>query len=218
MRSVLRVSFGPWTLDTGRRQLLRDGAEVRLSPKAFDLVQMLTEHPEKAFSKAEIHQHLWPDSFVSDGSLTILIAEIRQILKDDAQRPKYVRTVQRFGYAWCAEVVRADDVAPRRADGRNGWIVWGDRSAPLPEGDTILGRAADAGIRIDFPGVSRHHARITVASTGVTLEDLESRNGTFLRGQRIAGPVVLSDGDEVRLGPFAIVFRLVSPESSTSPM
>lgn len=218
MRSVLRVSFGPWTLDTDRRQLLRGGAEVRLSPKAFDLLQVLTAHPEKAFSKAEIHQHLWPDSFVSDGSLTLLIAEIRQVLKDDAQRPKYVRTVQRFGYAWCAEVVTADAVAPRRGDGRNGWIVWGDRSVPLPEGVTILGRAADAGIRIDFPGVSRHHARISVSGGQALLEDLESRNGTFVRGEKIAEKIRLADGDEIRLGPVPVVFRLVSPESSTSPM
>jgi pSer/pThr/pTyr-binding forkhead associated (FHA) protein len=52
----------------------------------------------------------------------------------------------------------------------------------------------------------------------VTLEDLESRNGTYRGSEKIIGPVELSDGDEIRLGPVRITFRLVSPESSTSPM
>ena len=88
--------FGPWTLDAERRQLLREGVDVRLSPKAFDLLTLLATH-DKAFSKGELHEHLWPNTFVSDGSLTILIAEIREVLGDDAQRPQYIRTVQRFG-------------------------------------------------------------------------------------------------------------------------
>ena len=77
-------------LDPAHRQLFRDGTEVPLSPKAFDLLNLLAEHHDRAFSKADLHQHLWPDSFVSDGSLTILIAEIRQVLGDDAQHPKSV--------------------------------------------------------------------------------------------------------------------------------
>ena len=212
------MSFGPWTLDPARRQLLRGGIEVPLSPKAFDLLSVLAEHHDRAFSKADLHRHLWPNSFVSDGSLTILVAEIRQTLGDDAQRPIYVRTVQRFGYAFCAEVARARAGAPPNAAGRNGWLVWGDNSIPLVEGDTILGRAPDAGIRFDVPGVSRRHARVSVAGEQVTLEDLGSRNGTCVRGEKITGMAHLTDGDDIRLGPIAILFRLVSPDSSTAPM
>lgn len=215
--SPMRLSFGPWTLDSDRRQLLRDGGQVPLSPKAFELLKLLAEHHDRAFSKAELHQHLWPETFVSDGSLTILIAEIRDVLGDEAQRPRFVRTVQRFGYGFCAEVVKVHAASPRIAHGKNGWIVWGDHSMPLVEGETILGRAPDAGIRFDIPGVSRRHARITVAGEQLTLEDLGSRNGTCLRGEKITGPVRLADGDEIRLGPVPIVFRLVSPESSTWP-
>ena len=214
----MRLSFGFWTLDSARRQLLRGDAVVPLSPKAFDLLRLLAESSERAFSKAEIHEQLWPETFVTDGNLALLIAEIRRALEDDAQQPRYIRTVQRFGYAFCATIVKGETGAVPVAGTRHGWVVWGDRSIALAEGATILGRAADAGIQFDFPGVSRHHARITVSGGQATLEDLASRNGTSLRGAKITGPVQLADGDEIRLGPFAVVFRLVSPDSSTVPM
>jgi DNA-binding winged helix-turn-helix (wHTH) protein len=213
----MRLSFDPWTLDTDRRLLLRDGIAAPLSPKALDLLRLLAEHHERAFSKAELHAHLWPDTFVSDGSLTILIAEIRAALADDAQRPRFVRTVQRFGYAFCAPVVRSEVPNTQRAD-RAGWVVWQDRSLPLVAGSTILGRADEADLRFDLPGVSRHHARIDIKHGAITLEDLGSRNGTYLRGERITGRAALTDGDEIRLGPVRLTFRLVSSESSTVSM
>jgi hypothetical protein len=196
---------------------LHGGEPASLSPKAFDLLRLLAEHHERALSKAEIHQHLWPNTFVSDGSLTILVAEIRQVLKDDADRPRFIRTVRRFGYGFCAPVVRTD-AAQRSLEPRSAWVIWGDRSIGVAEGDTILGRALDATIRLDVPGVSRRHARISVEGANVTVEDLGSQNGTYVRGEKISGRAVLEDGDELRLGPASMLIRLVSPDSSTLPM
>jgi hypothetical protein len=188
-----------------------------LSPKAFDLLTLLAQHHQKALSKSEIHHQLWPDTFVSDGNLTILVAEIRSALGDSANQPKYVRTVRRFGYEFCAPVSRADAPDPRMAQQSNGWLIWGDRSIGLAEGETLLGRAADAHVRFEVPGVSRRHARIFVDRAKVTLEGLGSQNGTYLQGKRISN-AVLTDGDEIRLGPVSIVFRFVSADSSTLPI
>jgi len=213
----LRFSFDPWTLDADRRVLLRGGAPVSLSPKAFDLLRLLAEHHERAFSKAELHQHLWPNTFVSDGSLTILVAEIRQVLQDDAERPRFIRTVRRFGYGFCAPVAKTD-ASQAAAEARNAWVIWGNKSIAVGEGETILGRALDATIRFDVPGVSRRHARISVAGVDVSVEDLGSQNGTYVRGEKISGRAALGDGDELRLGPVAVFIRLVSPDNSTIPM
>ena len=212
----MRFSFDSWTLDAGRRVLLRGGDPVSLSPKAFDLLRLLAEHHERAFSKAELHQHLWPDTFVSDGSLTILIAEIRQVLQDDAERPRFIRTVRRFGYGFCAPV--ETEGTSRISPEVNAWVIWGNRSIAVGEGETILGRSLDATIRFDVPGVSRRHARISVAGGNVSVEDLGSQNGTYVRGEKISGRTALGDGDELRLGPVAVVIRLVSPDKSTLPM
>jgi DNA-binding winged helix-turn-helix (wHTH) protein len=213
----MMLSFGSWTLDADRRLLARNGEPVSLSPKAFDLLKLLAEHHDRAFSKAELHQLLWPNTFVSDGSLTILIAEIRKVLADDAERPRFVRTVRRFGYGFCAPVSR-DSADVVLAPGRSGWLIWGSKSIALRAGETILGRALEAHIRFDVPGVSRRHARIVLEAGDVTVEDLDSQNGTYLRGERIARRVALTDGDDIRFGPVSVVFRLVSPDSSTVPM
>lgn len=213
----MRFSFGAWTLDADRRLLLHGGDPVSLSPKAFDLLRLLAEHHERAFSKAELHQCLWPNTFVSDGSLTILVAEIRQVLQDDADRPRFIRTVRRFGYGFCASVARTD-ASQTSVEPRTAWLIWGNRSIGVAEGETILGRALDAAIRFDVPGVSRRHACISVEGANVTVEDLGSQNGTYVRGEKISGRAALGDGDELRLGPVSMLIRLVSPESSTLPM
>lgn len=89
--------------------------------------------------------------------------------------------------------------------------MWEKRQIPLTEGRTVLGRAPDAGAWIDAPGISRHHARITMQGSHATLEDLGSKNGTYLRGERITEPVALSDGDQIRLGSVVITFRIPPP-------
>jgi DNA-binding winged helix-turn-helix (wHTH) protein len=213
----LRFSFDAWTLDTDRRLLSHGGDPVSLSPKAFDLLKLLAEHHERAFSKAELHEHLWPNTFVSDGSLTILVAEIRQVLQDDADRPRFIRTVRRFGYEFCASVVRTG-ASQAPGEPRNAWVIWGNRSIAVAEGETILGRALDATIRFDVPGVSRRHACLSVNGANVIIEDLGSQNGTYVRGEKITGRTVLADGDELRLGSVSILIRLVTPDSSTLPM
>jgi DNA-binding winged helix-turn-helix (wHTH) protein len=214
----MRLEFVSWELDTDRRLLTHRGAPVSLSPKAFDLLVVLAQHHEKAFSKAELHQILWPNTFVSDGSLTILVAEIRDVLNDDAEQPQFIRTVRRFGYGFCAPVTKQDASRSTSPSGGRGWVIWGNRSIAIGRTESVLGRSLDADIRFDVPGVSRRHARIVVDGEHVALEDLGSQNGTYLRGERITGRATLADGDEVRLGPVSIVFRQVSPDASTLPM
>lgn len=214
----MRLKFGSWEVDTDRRLLTHGGAPASLSPKAFDLLAALAQHHEKAFSKAELHEILWPETFVSDGSLTILVAEIRDVLNDDAEQPQFIRTVRRFGYGFCAPVIQQDASPFPSLSGGGGWVIWGNRSIAIGGTGSVLGRSLEADIRFDVPGVSRRHARIVVDGEHVALEDLGSQNGTYLRGERITGRATLVDGDEVRLGPVSIVFRHVSADGSTLPM
>ena len=214
----MRLTFGSWEVDTDRRLLAHAGTPASLSPKAFDLLVVLAQHHEKAFSKAELHQILWPDTFVSDGSLTVLVAEIRGVLKDEAEQPQFIRTVRRFGYGFCAPVTRHGASSSPSRSGGAGWVIWGNRSIAIARPESVLGRSLDADIRFDVPGVSRRHARIIVDGEHVALEDLGSQNGTYLRGQRLTGRATLADGDEVQLGPVSIVFRHVAADGSTLPM
>lgn len=72
------------------------------------------------------------------------------------------------------------------------------RRLPLAEGAVELGR--EAGVVVDDPLVSRRHARVTASGPGAVVEDLGSRNGTFVNGQQLHGPTALHPGDTLQVG------------------
>ena len=94
-------------------------------------------------------------------------------------------------------------------------LVWETGHVALGDGDNVIGRAPDADVWIDAPGVSRHHARLRLEGCAAILEYLGSKNGSFVRGQRVIAPSKLTDGDEIRLGPVVVTFRILIPAAST---
>jgi DNA-binding winged helix-turn-helix (wHTH) protein len=213
----VRVRFDGWTLDTGSRELLRDGTAAHLTGKAFRLLEVLVEHRPQALSKDQIQDLVWPGVFVSESSLTSLITEVRKALADDTDEPRFIRTVYGFGYAFCGEIVdEAPDHASKRPASRRYRLIWGRKEIVLVEGENILGRAPESTECIDRDTVSRRHARILIAGNTATLEDLGSKNGTRLRGRRLEGPSPLADGDEIRLGSVLLTFRVLRAPRSTA--
>jgi len=206
----MAVRFGPFVLDSDTRRLRRDAQDVHVTPKAFELLELLVRSRPRAVSKTAIKRTLWPDAHVGAGSLTVLAAELRTALQDDARRPTWIRTVFGFGYAFAGEGTDEplDRSAPARLPSQPApRVVWGQRTLPLVGGENVLGRDEDAGVRIDAAGISRRHALIRVRDGEATLEDLGSKNGTHLRGGRLAAPAPLKDGDVFVLGDVALVFR-----------
>lgn len=205
----MRLAFEDCVLDLDTREVLRGGRVVPLSPKAFALLELLALQRPKAISKAEIHGALWPDTFVSETNLANLVVELRSGLGDDAHASRIVRTVPRFGYAFCAEA-RVDTtgatVSPSGGVAEYR-LVWGRREIALAPGENLIGRDHAAAAWINDESVSRRHARIVVDEEGARLEDLGSKNGTFLRGRAVEGPTLLADGDEFTLGEIVAPFR-----------
>ncbi|HTI36978.1 MAG TPA: FHA domain-containing protein [Vicinamibacterales bacterium] len=210
----MAVIFGRFALDSRAREVRRAGKPVHLSPKAFDLLALLVARRPDAVAKADIHTELWPDTFVSDVNLAVLVAEIRAALGDSARQPRYIRTVQRFGYAF---VGTSADVHERATAPRLGtcWVAWRGARTLLTGGENVLGRDPGADVRVDAVGVSRRHAVIVVGDSDVTLYDLSSKNGTYVGDRRITTPVSLSDGSEIRLGPIPMTFHRGSSATST---
>ena len=210
------VRFGEFTFDGDTRQLLKDGAEIHLSPKAFELLLILVEHRPRALSKADLQTRLWPDAFVTEANLPGLAKEIRHAFGDDPRRPRFLRTLHGFGYAFEAKTEeRSDQRQPGHTTGATFWLLAEGRQIRLKEGANILGRDPEANVWFDRPGISRLHARIVVTADEATLEDLGSTNGTWLREQRVATPTALRDGDNIRLGPIAVTYRVRRTAPST---
>ena len=91
----MTAAFGPFAIDSETRQLRRGQADLHLSPKAFDLLCLLLEHRPKVLEKPDLHAQMWPDTHVVDGSLNVLITEIRRALGDDPSDARFIRTVHR---------------------------------------------------------------------------------------------------------------------------
>jgi DNA-binding winged helix-turn-helix (wHTH) protein len=210
----MQVRFGEFTVDTESRQLRQDGTERHLSPKAFEFLCLLLEHRPRALSKAELHGRLWPSTFVSDATLTSLVAEVRNALGEKAGTGRFIRTVHRYGYAFSG-MATEDSRMPSPDERVRCWIVWESGQVALDDGEHLLGRDADVAVWLDSPTVSRHHARIRISGCEVTVEDLGSKNGTFLRGERLTTPLPLTDGDEIRLGSVPLKFRMLGASGST---
>lgn len=214
----MKVRFAEFTLDSEARRLVRDGAvEVHLSPKAFELLLLLIERRPNVLDKAFLHAQIWPRTFVVDANLTVVVAELRRALTDNAREPRFIRTVHAIGYAFCGEVVDPPSPAAdaNTADARC-WLVWNGRTIILAEGESVIGRDPDCPVWLDASGVSRRHARIDVVRGGdiVRLEDLGSKNGTFVDGSAIRGAVELTNGSIVQVGRAELTVRIWSRRES----
>jgi len=97
--SKQEISFGPFRLDTVRRELLRDGTAVPLTLREFDLLHFLLKHPGRPFSRGELLQRVWGEGF--DGyehTVNSHINRLRSRIEEDPRNPKRVVTVWGVGY------------------------------------------------------------------------------------------------------------------------
>jgi DNA-binding winged helix-turn-helix (wHTH) protein len=188
-----------------------DGGEIHLSPKAFELLVTLLANRRRAVSKAELQQQLWPATFVEETNLASLVVEIRRALRDTAARPVFVRTIYGYGYRFVGAVTESEGTPSSGRAPATPCLVVDSREVMLMDGANVIGRAPDAAVVIDARGVSRHHARVLIAQGEATLEDLGSKNGTHVNGNRVTTAIRLSDGDEIRLGAIVVTFRIARP-------
>jgi DNA-binding winged helix-turn-helix (wHTH) protein len=212
----MRATFGEFVLDIDSRELLRSGARVHLSGKAFQLLELLLKNRPRALSKDELMESLWPGVYVLESSLAGVVAEVREALGQSGRRSGVIRTVHGFGYAFDAEVEEEQRAVLCH-------MLWPGGQAALEAGVFDVGRDPSAHILIENGAVTWRHARIRVsgstAAPSVTVEDLGSRNGTFVNGMAITSPTALMDGDELRLGSVLVRVRLAgSMRKRTDPL
>jgi DNA-binding winged helix-turn-helix (wHTH) protein len=203
----MRLRFGEFELDEEAHELRRGGRRVEIRPKVLALLEALVHARPRAMARAELSDRLWPATAVAYTSLPGVAAELRQALADNPAKPRFVRTVRGFGYCFIADAVEVPRKAPRAMIFRCA-LIWSGRDIGLTDGETLIGRAEECTIRIDSKRISRQHARIVVDASGsAMIEDLGSKNGTFLRGVAVTAPTPLADGDEIAVGPALLVFR-----------
>jgi len=193
--------LGAWLVEPTLDRISRDGRVVRLRPRAMDVLACLALEAGKLASKQNLIDAVWQTEFVSEHALTQVVAELRAALGDDARNPTYIENIPRRGYRLVAVVTHVAASVPPARDLSVPFKLQGeDRDHSLSQGPNVIGRTPDADISIDRTEVSRCHARIVVAGTSATIEDLGSKNGTYLNGQRLKQPALLANGDEIWIG------------------
>jgi len=200
---MARLRFGDCTVDPATHTLTRAGREVPLSKKAFLLLEALIEMRPQVLSHRDLRDRIWPGTFVGYSCLAGLVSEVRQAVGDDRRRPHCVRTVHGVGYAFIAET----RPTPAGGAGRSPFSLrWGGQEFPLVEGPNLIGRVPECQVQIPSHIVSRQHSRLVVTSDRATIEDLGSKNGTYVRGRLATGPTPLRDGEEILLGHESLRF------------
>jgi DNA-binding winged helix-turn-helix (wHTH) protein len=207
MTSEGSYRFGRFELDVARGELLENGQPVSIQPTPFLLLTHLLRNAGQLITKKELLDLLWPDVHVSDASLNQAISRLRAALGETSRSAVFLETVPRRGYRFRARVASEE--------GRP-FLIHRHRRFALPAGESILGRGKESPVPIDARSVSRRHARLLITPEGAELEDLGSKNGTFVGGRRIQQAASLFDGDEIRLGSVRLQLRYIAEESTVT--
>jgi DNA-binding winged helix-turn-helix (wHTH) protein len=202
-------TVGDWLVEPSLNRLSKGGESVQIELKLMEVLVHLAERPGELVSKRDLIDAVWQVEVISDGTLTRAVALLRKALGDNARNPRFIETIPKRGYRFIAPV-KPIDLTP--SGGLRFKLEAPEGEVSLVDGENVIGRDPEARIRIDIGGVSRRHARIVVDDTDVTLEDLGSKNGTYLRGRRVQKPTRLAHGDEIRIGHKVARFRFLIDE------
>lgn len=190
-----------FTVDLGSRLLLRGDRQVPLTPKAFDTLAALLEHPGEVVSKEELIARVWPDTFVEEGILTQNIYTLRRALQEAGGERVYIETVPRRGYRFVGTFAeRAAPAAPREAAAITSLVVLPFEPLTANPDDAYIGLGlADALItRLS------NLRRITVRPTSAVRRYLGTARdpaevGRALQADAVLDGTVQRSGDNLRI-------------------
>jgi DNA-binding response OmpR family regulator len=92
------LTAGSVTLDTAGRFATRGSEALALTTREFDLLAFLMAHPGRAFSRAELMQHVWGWTFGDQSTVTVHVRRLREKVEDDPTSPVLIKTVWGIGY------------------------------------------------------------------------------------------------------------------------
>jgi DNA-binding winged helix-turn-helix (wHTH) protein len=226
------ITFAEFELDVGGYVLRRPDGPVRLEKLPMEVLILLVQRAGTLVQRSEIQALFWrPDVYVEhDTAINTAVAKIRRALGDDADTPRFVETVVGKGYRFIAPVesdatrqahssVNRGRASARRLRTFPSYSATrGKQEFILEAGKTVFGRDPAAGVYVDHPSVSRRHACLSIGSQGAVLEDLKSRNGTFVNGRRIDGPTNIDHGALIGLGAITLTLIVMAAPASTQPL
>jgi DNA-binding winged helix-turn-helix (wHTH) protein len=225
------IKFAKFELDFEAYALRGPAGPLRLEKLPMEVLILLVRRAGTLVQRSEIQAMLWaPDVYVErDSAINTAIRKIRRTLGDDAENPRFVETVVGKGYRFVAPVESGAGPPAQPSVNHGRSVPWqrvfpsysvtrGKQEFILETGETVFGRDPTVGVYVDHPSVSRRHACLSIGVQGAVLEDLKSRNGTFVNGRRIDGPTKIDHGALIGLGPIMLSFIVMAAPASTQPI
>jgi hypothetical protein len=213
----MRLRFGDCVFDADARQVIRAERPVAVSPKAFELLGLLISSRPNAISKAQIQDRLGPTftfpprTFRTSSASCAPLSATR--LGSQASSAPCPASATPFAHPPEPKEPRGEQV--RGQLDAVYTLVWGTREIALDPGTTSSVGGREALIWIDDASVSRRHARISIGPSGATIEDLGSKNGTYVGGRKLHKPSPLVHRDVVTIGPATLTLRVLRHSGST---
>ena len=208
---IFRV--GTSVIDCDRREVWRNGVDCHVPRKTFDLLKVLLDERPKVVPKDDLISRVWPDTFVADANLAVLIGDLRAALGDSAKKPTIIKTHHGVGYSFSADVIEVN--MPSMAL-PIAILVLGSRKIALSPGSITVGRDERCDVVLAHPSVSKMHARVTVADDSVVVEDTDSKNGTFVDDQRLSKATPVKHGQRITFGSIQASMLIETPSKSTT--
>ncbi|MGX7895540.1 winged helix-turn-helix domain-containing protein [Tsuneonella sp. HG222] len=218
-------SFGPFTLDTGERRLLRDGEPVEVTARYFDALVLLVGEGGRLISKERFHEEVWHGIPVTDEALTQCVRTLRRALGDDAATPRFIETVPRHGYRFVAPIDARPEAAAtmRRASG-----VLPDIAAAALGGGLagIVGALGYLTLGLAGPGIGTASTLLVLlsvnlllgvvagAAVGAGIAALGDRGAWSIAGGALGGLVIGAVGRMVGTDLFQLFFGR-APDAAT---
>jgi DNA-binding winged helix-turn-helix (wHTH) protein len=202
--------LGEWLVEPRLNRISAGGSTIQLEHRVMEVLVCLADHAGDLVTRRDLVDKVWDEGFISDNTITHAVTELRKAFGDDPRMPKVIETIHRRGYRLIAPVIfdRATPLAP--AGRPSSFLaILRDVEIQLAEGENVIGRAPQAAITVPSIKASREHARIIVDRGLAFLEDLDSKNGTFLNGLRIHHKEQLSSGDLIGIGSVTETIRIV---------
>lgn len=100
-----KLELGPFVLDLYSQKVIKNGAEIDVTPKEFLLMKIFLENPDKAFSRDELLDLVWGQNYFGDvKTIDVNIRRLRAKIEDDPSNPSYIETIWGIGYRWKSRV------------------------------------------------------------------------------------------------------------------
>jgi TolB-like protein/DNA-binding winged helix-turn-helix (wHTH) protein/Flp pilus assembly protein TadD len=106
--TIVSCLFDDVKVDRADLRVQKGGSRQKITPRAFEVLVYLLEHPGRIVEKQELFDEVWKERFVTDNALSRIIKEIRQVIGDDADAPQYIETIPKRGYRFIAEVTNVE--------------------------------------------------------------------------------------------------------------